>query len=146
MAANRSSRCRRWEVQTMSGLRTTWKRWGSTRRSPGSAPVTSHFTLQSTIDKDPPKMQAFVTALWRATQWIKTHSPDEIYEAIEPYVGSTSRSANIIEITALQKVVDYDASIDAAGWARGEKVWFREMTGIKPLTIADVVNPTFVEV
>jgi len=59
----------------------------------GKVPVTSHFTLQSTIDKDPPKMQAFVTALWRATQWIKTHSPDEIYQAIEPYVRSTSRAA-----------------------------------------------------
>ena len=29
----------------------------------GKVPVTSHFTLQATIDKDPPKMQAFVTAL-----------------------------------------------------------------------------------
>jgi NitT/TauT family transport system substrate-binding protein len=111
----------------------------------GKVPVTSHFTLQSTIDKDPPKMQAFVTAIWRATQWIKKHSPDEIYDAIEPYVGSTSRAANIIEITALQKVVDYDATIDAAAWGRGEKVWFREMTGIKPLTPADLVSPGFLE-
>jgi NitT/TauT family transport system substrate-binding protein len=46
----------------------------------------------------------------------------------------------------LQKVTDYDATIDAAGFARGEKVWFREMTGIKPLTIAEVVSPTFIEV
>jgi NitT/TauT family transport system substrate-binding protein len=111
----------------------------------GKVPVTAHFTLQSTIDKDPPKMQAFVTALWRATQWIKTHTPDQIYEAIEPYVGSTSRAANLTEITSLQKVTDYDATIDAAGFARGEKVWFREMTGIKPLTIADVVIPDFVQ-
>ena len=111
----------------------------------GKVPVTSHFTLQSTIDKDPPKMQAFVTALWRATQWIKVHSPEEIYGAIEPYVGSTSRGANIIEIAALQKVADYDATIDVAGFGRGEKVWFREMTGIKPLTIADVVSPSFIE-
>ena len=59
--------------------------------------------------------------------------------------SSTSRNANLIEITALQKVTDYEASIDAAGFARGEKVWFREMTGIKPLTIADVVSPTFIE-
>ena len=110
----------------------------------GKVPVTSHFTLQSTIDKDPAKIQAFVTAIWRATQWVKTHTPDQIYDAIEPYVGSTSRAANILEITALQKVADYDATIDAAGFARGEKVWFREMTGIKPLTIADVVSPTFV--
>ncbi len=111
----------------------------------GKVPVTAHFTLQATIDKDPPKMQAFVTALWRATQWVKKHSPDEIYETIEPYVGSTSRNANILEIATLKKVADYDAIIDAAGWARGEKVWFREMTGIKPLTIADLVSPIFIE-
>jgi len=112
----------------------------------GKVPVTAHFTLQATIDKDPPKMQAFVTALWRATQWIKAHSPDEIYDAIEPYVGSTSRDANVLEITTLKQVADYEGTIDAAGWARGEKVWFREMTGIKPLAIADLVSPTFVEV
>jgi NitT/TauT family transport system substrate-binding protein len=111
----------------------------------GKVPVTAHFTLQATIDKDPPKMQAFVTAIWRATQWIRKHSPDEIHDTIEPYVGSTSRAANILEITALQKVVDYDASIDAAAFARGEKVWFREMTGIKPLTPADLVSPSFIE-
>jgi NitT/TauT family transport system substrate-binding protein len=111
----------------------------------GKVPVTAHFTVQSTIDKDPPKMQAFVTALWRATQWIKAHSPDEIYEMIEPYVGSTSRGANILEITALKKVADFDGRVDAASFARGEKVWFREMTGIKPLTIAEVVSPDFVE-
>ena len=111
----------------------------------GKVPVTSHFTLQATIDKDPAKMQAFVTALWRATQWIKAHTPDQIYDAIEPYVGSTSRAANVLEITALQKVADYDATIDAAEFARGGKVWFREMTGIKPLTIADVVSPSFIE-
>jgi NitT/TauT family transport system substrate-binding protein len=112
----------------------------------GKVPVTSHFTVQSTIDKDPAKMQAYVTALWRATQWIKAHSPDDIYETIEPYVGSTSRNANLLEITALKKVTDYDASIDASGFARGEKVWFREMTGIKPLTIAEVVSPSFIDV
>jgi NitT/TauT family transport system substrate-binding protein len=111
----------------------------------GKVPVTAHFTLQSTIDKDPAKMQAFVTALWRAAQWIKAHTPEQIYDAIEPYVGSTSRKANILEITALQQVADYDGTIDAAGFARGEKVWFREMTGIKPLTIAEVVSPGFVE-
>jgi NitT/TauT family transport system substrate-binding protein len=111
----------------------------------GKIPVTAHFTQQSTIDKDPAKMQAFVTALWRASQWIKAHSPDEIYDVIEPYVGSTSRGANILEIAALKKVADYEGTIDAEGFARGGKVWFREMTGIKPLTIADVVSPGFVE-
>lgn len=61
-------------------------------------------------------------------------------------MSAAPRAANILEITALQKVADYDATIDAPGFARGEKVWFREMTGIKPLTIAEVVSPTFIEV
>jgi NitT/TauT family transport system substrate-binding protein len=90
-------------------------------------------------------MQAYVTALWRAVQWIKAHSPDEIYDMIEPYVGSTSRRANTLEITALKKVADFDGTIEPASFARGEKVWFREMTGIKPLTITEVVSPGFVE-
>jgi NitT/TauT family transport system substrate-binding protein len=111
----------------------------------GRVPVTCHFTVQSTIDKDPSKIQAYATALWRAAQWIKTHSPDEVCDAIEPYVGSTSRAANVLEISALQKVADYDGVVDAASFARGEKVWFREMTGIKPLTIAEVVAPDFVQ-
>ena len=111
----------------------------------GKVPVTSHFTLQATIDKDPPKMQAFVTALWRATQWIKNHSPEEIYDKIEPYVGSTSRDANIFDCGVMKKVTDYDCVIDAASFERGQKVWFREMTGIKPLAMADVVNTTFIE-
>ncbi|KJC40401.1 ABC transporter substrate-binding protein [Bradyrhizobium sp. LTSP885] len=111
----------------------------------GKVPVTAQFTLQSTIDKDPAKMQAFVTALWRAAQWIKTHKAEDIYDTIEPYVGSTSRSANLLEISALQKVADYEGTIDAASFARGEKVWFREMTGIKPLRMDEVVNTALVD-
>jgi NitT/TauT family transport system substrate-binding protein len=111
----------------------------------GKVPVTAHFTLQATIDKDPAKMQAYVTALWRASQWIKAHKPTEVYDAIEPYVGSTSRDANLLEITAIQKVADYEGTVDAASFARGEKVWFREMTGIKPLKIADVVNSNLID-
>jgi NitT/TauT family transport system substrate-binding protein len=111
----------------------------------GKVPVTAHFTIQSTIDKDPAKMQAYVTALWRAVLWIKEHTPDEICDLIEPYVGSTSRKANIAEITDLKKVADYNGVIDADSFKRGEKVWFREMTGIKPLAMTDVVSPTFIE-
>jgi NitT/TauT family transport system substrate-binding protein len=111
----------------------------------GKVPATSHFTVQATIDKDPPKMQAYVTGLWRATQWIKTHSPEEILGEIKPYVGSTSRESNLFEIQLMKEITDYDGVIDPAGFERGAKVWFRELTGIKPLTMADIVAPDFVE-
>lgn len=111
----------------------------------GKVPVTSHFTLQATIDKDPALMQAFVTALWRATQWIKTHSPEEIYAMIEPYVASTSKEANIADITVMKSVTDFDGTIDDASFERGSKVWFREMTGIKPLKKEDILALNFAE-
>src|SRR6201746_2593386 len=50
----------------------------------GKVPVTSHFTPPANIDTGPPKMQAFVTALWRGTPWGKTHSPCEIYCGNQP--------------------------------------------------------------
>jgi NitT/TauT family transport system substrate-binding protein len=111
----------------------------------GKVPATSHFTVQATIDKDPPKMQAYVTGLWRATQWIKSHSPEEILAEIEPYVGSTSKESNLFEIELMKEITDYDGVIDPAGFERGAKVWFRELTGIKPMTITDIVAPEFAE-
>ena len=87
----------------------------------GKVPVTAHFTLQSTIDKDPAKMQAFVAAIWRATQWVKTLRRRKFTTRSSPMSAAPRDAANIIEITALQKVADYDATIDAAAWARGER-------------------------
>jgi NitT/TauT family transport system substrate-binding protein len=110
----------------------------------GKVPATAHYSLQATIEKDPPKMQAYVTALWRATQWIKAHSAEEIYAAIEPFVGSASRESNLFEIGVMQSVTDYDGIVDAASYARGSKVWFRELTGIKPIPMEQIINTDFV--
>ncbi len=110
----------------------------------GNVPATAHFTLKAAIDKDPPKMQAYVTALYRATQWIKTHAPAEIYASIEPYVGSTSRDSNISEIDAMKAVTDFNGIVDEASYARGAKVWFREMTGIQPIAMDQIIDSRFV--
>jgi NitT/TauT family transport system substrate-binding protein len=89
-------------------------------------------------------MQAYVTALWRATQWIRSKSPDEILTAIEPYVGSTSRDSNLFEVGLMKDVTDYDGIIDQASYERGAKVWFRDLTGIRPILLQSMFDPTFV--
>jgi NitT/TauT family transport system substrate-binding protein len=111
----------------------------------GKVPATAHFALKATIDNDPPKMQAYVTALWRATQWIKTHSPDEIYAAIEPFVGSTARQSNLYDIKLMQDVTDYTGMIDKDSYERGAKVWFTEITGIRPIPMDQIIDSTFVQ-
>jgi NitT/TauT family transport system substrate-binding protein len=110
----------------------------------GPVPVTAHFTLQSTIEKDAPKVQAFTNAIHRAHQFVRTRTPDEIFAAIEPYVGSTSRDANIREITANQAVTDFDGIITQESYDRGGKVWFREFTGIKPVPLPAAVADRFI--
>jgi NitT/TauT family transport system substrate-binding protein len=110
----------------------------------GKVPATAHFTLKSTIDKDPAKMQAYATAIWRATQWVKAHSADEICDAIEPFVGSTSRQSNIFGINLMKTIIDYDGVVDQASYDRGAKVWFRELTGIKPIPMNDIIVTEFV--
>jgi len=111
----------------------------------GKVPATAHFSLQSTIDQDKPKMQAFVTALWRATQWIKTHSVEDLYGVGEPYLGSTSREATSFDINQMKDLFDYTGEIDQASYDRGAKVWFRELTGIKPIPMAQIVDPSFAQ-
>ena len=110
----------------------------------GKVPATAHFTLKATIDKDPAKMQAYATALWRATQWVKAHSPDEICDAIEPYVGSTARESNVAGITMMKTIIDYGGIVDQASYDRGAKVWFRELTGIKPIPMGDIIVSDYV--
>ena len=111
----------------------------------GPVPVNNNFCLLSTIEKDPEKVQAYVNAIWRATQWIKAHSPEEIQDTIERFVGSTSRQANLLEIGELKDVADWNGLIGADAYARGEKVWYGELTGLKPIKREDAVDEKFLK-
>ncbi len=111
----------------------------------GPVPVNNNFCLLSMIEKDPEKVQAYVNAIWRATQWIKAHSPEEIQDTIERFVGSTSRQANLLEIGELKDVADWNGLIGADAYARGEKVWYGELTGLKPIKREDAVEEKFLK-
>jgi NitT/TauT family transport system substrate-binding protein len=110
----------------------------------GKVPVTANYCLQATIDRDPALVQAYVNALLRGARWIAGHGVEEVFEAIEPYVGSTSREANIIEITTMKSVLNPNGIIEEADYARGGKVWFREMTGVKPVPLAQIYAGEFI--
>jgi len=110
----------------------------------GKVPATAHFCLQAAVDQDRPKMQAYVTALWRAIQWIKAHSVEEQFAVGEPYLGSTSRDATIADLTLMKPLFDYDGIIDPEGFQRGAKVWFRKLTGIKPIAMDQIVDSSFI--
>ncbi len=111
----------------------------------GPVPVNANFCLTSTIEKEPEKVQAFTNAAWRAVQWIKANSPENVLAAIEPFVGSTSKDANLLEIGELKDVADWNGLIPAANWERGGKVWYGELTGLKPIKMEDAVADQFLK-
>jgi len=119
------------------------KTWNSVIGGP--VPVNANFCLAATIDKEPEKVQAFTNAAWRAVQWIKANSPENILGAIERFVGSTSREANLLEIGELKDVADWNGLIKPDAWARGEKVWYGELTGLKPIKMEDAVDDRFLK-
>lgn len=110
----------------------------------GTVPVTVNYCLQSRVDRDASQVQAWTNALVRSAHWLDSHGPDEIYGAIEPFVGSTSRDSNMIEIKSTKAVLNNTGIIDQAAFERGGKVWFREMTGVQKLPLTDVYASEFV--
>jgi len=112
----------------------------------GPVPVNANFCLAATIDKEPEKVQAFTNAIWRAVQFIKASSPETILATIERFVGSTSRDANLLEIGELKEVADWNGLITPESYARGEKVWLSELTGItQPIKLEDAVADKFLK-
>ena len=111
----------------------------------GPVPVNTVMCQQPTIAKDPEKVQAYANALYRALQWIKVNTPEKIHDVIEPFVGSTSRESNLLEIAAVKEVTDYQGLVDPAAYDRGGKMWFREITGIKPVRVDDAFDGSFIK-
>jgi len=119
------------------------KTWNSVIGGP--VPVNANFCLAATIDKEPEKVQAFTNAIWRAVQFIKASSPETILATIERFVGSTSRESNLLEIGELKEVGDWNGLITPQAWQRGEKVWYGELTGLKPIKMEDAVDEKFLK-
>ena len=111
----------------------------------GPVPVNVNYCLQAAIDRDPAMVQAWTNAVLRSAQWIDKHTPEEIYAAIEPFVGSTSRDSNLTEIKEIKSVGNPKGAIDQAAFDRGAKVWFNDMTRVSKQKLSDVYAGQFVE-
>ncbi|MGI6453033.1 MAG: ABC transporter substrate-binding protein [Syntrophomonadaceae bacterium] len=66
----------------------------------GEIPYTAYFAKKSTIEKNPQLIQSFTNAIYKGQQWVESHSPEEIAEAIKPHFPDES---NEILISAIQR-------------------------------------------
>jgi NitT/TauT family transport system substrate-binding protein len=110
----------------------------------GPIPTTGLYTLVSTIQAAPDVTQAFVNAMYRAMQWLKAHTVEQIYDRIgEKYMGDVDPKAVKREIAYYKQLWKYDGVVSEADFKNGGRVWFREGTDIKPIAYADAVDGHF---
>lgn len=56
----------------------------------GEVPYTAYFTKKSTIEKNPVLIQKFTKAIYQGQQWVASHTPQEIAQAIKPHFPNES--------------------------------------------------------
>ncbi|GGE18316.1 ABC transporter substrate-binding protein [Marinithermofilum abyssi] len=57
----------------------------------GKLPYTVYLTKASTIQENPELLTRYIRAIYKAQQWVDTHSPEEIAEAVAPYFQDTDK-------------------------------------------------------
>ncbi|MEG0295591.1 MAG: ABC transporter substrate-binding protein [Clostridium sp.] len=77
--------------------------------SAGTIPYTCFFTTKSYMDKNPEVIEKFTKAIYKGQEWIKTHSNEEIADAIISYFPGTDKEI-IVNVIANYKEIDAFAS------------------------------------
>ncbi|MFE8698176.1 ABC transporter substrate-binding protein [Cytobacillus sp. FJAT-53684] len=84
----------------------------------GNLPYTTFMTKESTINDDKETVEKFTRAIYKAQQWVETHSAKEIADSIKGYFDNT-------DIETIEMVVDRyksqgsfatDPLLDEEGW------------------------------
>lgn len=111
-----------------------------------NVPATVFYALSDTVDGEPALVQAYINAMYRAMQWLKDHTPEEIHASVgEKYLNALPPDMVMREIAYYKDVFDYDGRVDADAYEKGGHVWFGGMAGIAPVPYADAVDNRFVE-
>ena len=113
----------------------------------GPVPASSIYTMQSTIDSDPAMVTAYVRAILQSLAWLKTASDDAVVQMIHSrYMPNIDPAALKYGIDFHRKTMNFTGVIDPQQFARAAAVWFRDSTGLKPVTYQQAADPHFLQV
>ncbi|MDA1855126.1 ABC transporter substrate-binding protein [Bacillus cereus] len=84
----------------------------------GTVPYTSFMAKESFLKKDKAAAEKFTRALYKAQQWVDTHSPEEIANAVSPLFKDTSKDITVKVIERYKKQHSYATNplLDAEEW------------------------------
>ncbi len=78
----------------------------SVGESAGNISYTCFYTTKSYMDKNPEVVQKFTNAIYKAQQWVKEHTNEEVAKSISSYFPGT-------DVDVIAQVIDNYKSIDA---------------------------------
>jgi len=108
-------------------------------------PTTVGFALKETVEEDPSVTQGYVTAVYRAMQWMKGRDPEAVYGAIGPKYMAEFKKADVVhEIKYYQAIFNYDLIIPPKDFAAAKKVWVPRATK-RDWAYDEVVDMRYVE-
>jgi NitT/TauT family transport system substrate-binding protein len=89
----------------------------------GNVPTTVGYVLKTTIESEPELVQDYVTAIWRAMQWLKGRKPEEIYDKIGmKYMSTFDREVVLKGIRYYQAIFNYDLLISRKDFENTKRV------------------------
>jgi len=118
----------------------SWKKYVG-----GPVPSTVAFALQTTIDREPEMVQAYVNGMYQALKWMKTASNKQVYDAIgSEYLNAFTPEVAQKELAYYRGLTNYDGVVDEQQFKNAAPIWFRDLTELKPLTYVDAVSTRFI--
>jgi NitT/TauT family transport system substrate-binding protein len=89
----------------------------------GNMPVTVGYALKATVEADTEMTQDYVTAIYKSMRWMKSNSPEAIFDKIGPkYMSTTPKNAVLKEIVYYKAIFNYDLIISRKDFENTKRV------------------------
>ena len=107
-------------------------------------PTTVGYALKETIEEDTALTEAYVTAVYRAMQWLKGRDAEEVFDKIgRKYMGTFTQEQVMNEVKYYQAIFNYELLISREDFEAAKKVWVPRATK-KNWAYEEVVDMRFV--
>ncbi|PEZ08912.1 hypothetical protein CN326_04360 [Bacillus sp. AFS018417] len=113
----------------------------------GTVPYTTFMAKESFLKKDKATAEKFTRALYKAQQWVDTHSPEEIAKAVEPRFKDTSKDIMVKVIDRYKTQHSYATNplLDEAEWKQLQSIMKEAGELPKEVQHKDLVNTSIAE-
>lgn len=110
-------------------------------------PYTVFMSRQSFLNKNPETVQKFTNAIYKAQQWVDTHSAEEIADAVASFFEGIDREIMISAIDRYKQQGSFatDPIVDPEEYSNLEKVMDSAGELKTPVPYEDIINTSFAE-